>query len=441
MRLYPWLQLLLLSLAACKHDRQQPLVKASARARVAPPPSTSAAKPIEQSVDLLHRTAAIVVTSSHADGNSTGAYLVDELTETSWQANPPDIAAWIEIDLPAPANIERFEITLAEKSKPSLDALSNVAGLLTLDPRGNWQPHPARRRIDAGDLILAPEDPTPIERLRFSLSGAPRGMRIAELRAIGRIASSEVLPPAIPETQFQGNPRIDYSAALFAAWVLGAPYATEQALCQAFTRAFTLAPTIERKPSELCRKLPEIAVSGAAPPSVRAIERYRLIIPDEYASDIETTALVAHTDGGLLPANLALTDTRNQAMCPGGSEADMQVGDFRFDHGVLLFDRTRFFSPGVLMMSTPGVAPPVAAASLLRCRIENRFTCREFITKFGTPTTSLNADGFPYIIKLPTTWDWSRTVTLTARGSVRMSPCRAGDARVVPCATPGAQVL
>src|SRR5690606_26520719 len=42
------------------------------------------------SVDLLHRTASVVITSSHADGNSTGAYLVDELPATSWQPNPPD---------------------------------------------------------------------------------------------------------------------------------------------------------------------------------------------------------------------------------------------------------------------------------------------------------------------------------------------------------------
>lgn len=448
--------LVLLVLAACERE-QHPAgavkggtnARPSATSREASPPRASAAPArssssgeIARSLDLLQRTASIVVTSSHADGNSTGAYLVDTLPETTWKPNPPDNAPWIEIDLPVPASIERVELAVSGSPEPLLKA----ASLLLPSSDARWLPHPARRRIsDRGELVLEPDNLPVVARLRLSLSGAPRGLRIAELRAIGGISPSELLPPAMPETQVQGNAPVDYAGDLFASWVLGAPYATEDALCQAFTQLLPADPERTQPPSELCRKLPQVAVGGTAPPEIRAVERFQVVIPDQ-VSPTETTALVVRAERGLYPANLALADTRNEGMCPGGPEGDMQVSNFRFEHGVLLIDRTRYFSPGILQTETRDAARPAAAASLLRCSFESRLLCREFITHFGTPDIVVDDNGPPYRVKLPEIWAWTRTVSVSPRGSVRLTPCRAPDPKgqtlqIVPCASPGAEVL
>lgn len=455
-----WLLVLLLVLAACAREQQpagasrvdtnaRPSAKSSAvsppRASVAPAQSGSHNE-VERSLDLLHRTASIVVTSSHADGNSTGAYLVDELPDTSWKPNPPDHEPWIEIDLPALASIERVELIVARGSNVSPEPLLRAASILVPGSDARLRPHPVRRSIGArGELVLEPESVLDLTRLRLALSGAPRGLRIAELRAIGAVARSELLEPAIPETRVQGNARVDYNGALFAAWVLGAPYATEDALCQAFIRLLPVDPERSRSSGELCRKLPQVAIAGTAPPQIRAVQRFQLSVPDQ-VSPTETTALVVRTEGGLYPANLALADTRNEGMCPGGPEGDMSVSNFRYEHGVLLIDRARYFTPGILQDEQPHAPPPAAAVSALRCSFEKRLLCREFITHFGTPDMLVDDNGPPYRVKLPAIWDWTRTVSISRRGSVRLTPCRTPDrkdhaSRIVPCASPGSEVL
>lgn len=412
-----------------------------------------AARPLG-SVDLLHRTASVVITSSHADGNSTGAYLVDELPATSWQPNPPDPAPWIEVDLPAPALIERIELAAVRTATGTHEPLSKVARVLVPDPSApgeGWRPLPIRPGVnDRGELVLElaiPGDlPRPkLSRLRLSLAGAPRGLRIAELRALGAIADDQLLAPGLPETRVQGSARIDYAGEPFATWVLAAPYATEGALCAGFVRLLAVDTESPQQPlGELCRALPDFVVRGTAPAEIRGVHRYLLTIPDQ-VSPTETTALVVRTERGLYPANLALTDTRNDGMCPGGPEGDMKVSNFRFEHGVLLMDRTRYFAPGTLQSATARTLP-AAAASLVRCRFDDRLSCREFITHFGPPTPVLNEDGVPYGMKLPTTWTWTRHVEVTRRGSVRLTPCRPTGRKdhavdIVPCATPGAEML
>lgn len=455
-----WLIMLVLPLAACKRDRHPVGVgkvdnnaHPSASPSAVSSPRTSAAlgrsnsnAGVEGSLDLLQRTASIVVTSSHADGNSTGAYLVDELPETTWKPNPPDHAPWIEIDLPAPASIERIELTLAQSSSVAPEPLLKAARLLIPSADEGWQPDPVRRSVGSGGvLLLEPERLRDLTRLRISLSGTPRGLRIAELRAIGGIARSEVLAPAMPETRVQGNAPVDYADALFVPWVLGAPYATEDALCKAFIQQLPVDPESNQPPGELCRKLPQVAVAGTAPPEIHAVQRFQVSIPDQL-SPTQTTALVIRTKSGLYPANLALVDTRNEGMCPGGPEGDMRVSNFRFEHGVLLIDRTRYFSPGILQTETPDVARPAAAASVLRCSFEKRLLCREFITQYGPPDTLIDDNGPPYRVTLPKTWDWTRSVGVSRRGSVRLTPCRTPERkdrapRVVPCASPGSEAL
>ena len=124
----------------------------------------------------------------------------------------------------------------------------------------------------------------------------------------------------------------------------------------------------------------------------------------------------------------------------------MSVSNFRFDHGVLLIDRARYFTPGILQTEPPNVPAPAAALSVLRCSLEARLLCREFITHFGTPDILIDDNGPPYRVKLPATWDWSRSVSVSPRGSVRLTPCRTPGAkdqtsRIVPCASPGSEVL
>jgi len=124
----------------------------------------------------------------------------------------------------------------------------------------------------------------------------------------------------------------------------------------------------------------------------------------------------------------------------------MRVSHFRFDHGVLLVDRERFYSPGGPVTAIPALGPPVAAASILRCRLDDRLLCRELITRFGKPVILRDQDGLPQRPQMPTVWDWTRMATLSQRGSARFTPCRTPDrkghpSRVVPCATPGVEVL
>jgi hypothetical protein len=450
-----WLLVPALLLASCKPERQQArgataAVSAQGAGSTAPAPSTLASShptsDDERSLDLLQRTASVVVTSSHAEGSSTAAYLIDQLPETSWKANPPDQSPWIEIDLPAPATIERVELILAQPASSSLEAVSKAARLLVPDQQRSWLPQPVRRSTGAsGELVLAPGSPTVVARLRISLQGAPRGLRVAELRAIGSIAESELLAPAMPETQVQGHARVDYAAGLFAGWVMAAPYANEEAICAAFVRALPSEPEGQPLAEKLCRKLPDLAVSGVTPNEMRAVQRYQLTIPDPI-SPSETTALVVRGERGLYPANLALADNRNEGMCPGGPEGDMSVSNFRFEHGVLLIDRTRYFTPGALMLGMPNVGPAVAAASIMRCQLTTRLSCRDFITRFGAPITWRDENGMPQRVTLPTSWAWSRTLSVTRRGTVRLGACRGPDGkdeglRVVPCLSPGAELL
>jgi hypothetical protein len=280
-------------------------------------------------------------------------------------------------------------------------------------------------------------------KFRVSLSGAPR-LAIAELRVVGRISPDELLDPAMPETHVQGNPRSDYQGDFIRPWLLGAPYADEAELCSAFAALPAVDPTAERPRGEICRKLPAIAVRGAPPAAISAVERYALSVSDDVMST-EMVALVVRGERGLYPANLALSDERNDGMCPGGPEGATSATNFRFEHGVLLIDRTRQFSPGTLMLNMPESAPPVAASSVVRCKLQARLVCREFITRFNTPGKPLEQSEDATRVKPPASWD--RALSITPRGSVRLSPCLAppevaGQQRlIVPCATPGAEVL
>src|SRR5690606_15593378 len=120
----------------------------------------------------LHRTASVVITSSHADGNSTGAYLVDELPATSWQPNPPDPAPWIEVDLPAPALIERIELAAVRTATGTHEPLSKVARVLVPDPSApgeGWRPLPIRPGVnDRGELVLELAIPGDLPRPKLS---------------------------------------------------------------------------------------------------------------------------------------------------------------------------------------------------------------------------------------------------------------------------------
>jgi F5/8 type C domain len=396
-------------------------------------------------LELLRRTASVVVTSSHADGNSTGAYLVDDLLQTSWRANPPDSAPWIEIDLPAPALIDRIELVVAQASPTQRDSLARTARLQApvASASESWVPLQTQHQIATGDEVVLQLTSTEARpKLRVSLGGAPR-LAIAELRVIGRIAPEQLLEPALPETQVQGNPRSDYPGD-FGSWLLGAPYASEAALCRAFAALPDIDPDGQRPLQEICHKLPAVAVQGSPPAAIRAVERYALTNPDEVFTT-ELVALVVRGERGLYPANLSLTDERNDGLCPGGPEGRVSATNFRFEHGVLLIDRTREASPGTLMMNVPESAPPVSASSVVRCRLEGRLSCREFITRYSTPGKPLEQTGDSTRVKAPASW--SRTLSVTARGSVRLSPCQAppqaaGQPQLtVPCATPGAEVL
>jgi len=443
-----------LLVAGCKQQPHQVgVADADASARLSASSVVAPVAPLalvdaEHSVDLLHRTAAVVVTSSHRDGSSTAAYLVDELPETSWQPNTPDPQPWIEVDLPAPAVIERIELVFAPAPTPPPKPWPLPPQVQVQVPAagGRWKKYPARGSLGAqGQHVLEPEAAEKLSRLRVAFAPMPRSLRVAELLVIGGIERKHVLPPAVPETQVQGNPRIDYTGAFFTPWVLGAPYPTEDALCQAFRRALGITPEGDQPTGDVCRKLPDVAVTGSVPPEIRAVQTYQLSTADE-VSPAQTTALVVRTDRGLFPANLAVKDERNDGLCPGDPEAGMRVSNFRFDQGVLLMDRERFYQPGSPVTAMPALGPPVAAASVLRCRLEERLLCRELMTSFGKPVIVLDQNGTPQLPQMPTVWDWTRTVTVSQRGSLRFSPCRTPDSkhhpsRVVPCATPGTEVL
>jgi hypothetical protein len=398
-----------------------------------------------RSLELLHHTASVVVTSSHADGNSTGAYLVDGLLQTSWKANPPDHAPWIELDLPAPAIIERIELVPAPTSLAQRDSLARAARVLVpaASTTEGWAPLPTRHETSAkGELMLQVASAEPWLKLRISLSGAPR-LAIAELRVIGRTDPDQLLEPALPETHVQGSPRGDYRGDL-GPWLLSAPYASEAALCSAFAALPIADPKAQHPRNEICRKLPAIAVKGTPPSAIIAVERYVLTTFDDVFTN-QVVALVVRGARGLYPANMALVGERDDGMCPGGPDGGMKATNHRFEHGVLLIDRTREVSPGTLMMNMPESAPPVSASSVVRCRLEARLSCREFVTHYDTPGKPLDQTGDAARVKAPATWD--RTLSITARGSVRLSPCQAppqgaGQPRLtVPCATPGIELL
>jgi len=298
------------------------------------------------------------------------------------------------------------------------------------------------RSLPSGEIVLQLASPEAVPKLRISLRGAPR-LAIAELRAIGSIGADQVLEPALPETQVQGKPRGDYRGDL-AGWLAGAPYANEAALCSAFIALPFADPEGQHPPQEICRKLPAMAVQGSPPVGIRAVERYALTTFD----DVFTTAMVAlvvRGERGLYPANMALVGERDDGMCPGGPEGGMKATNHRFEHGVLLIDRTRDFSPGRLMMKMPESAPPVTATSVVRCRLEASLVCREFVTSYSTPGKPFAETADFARVKAPASW--SRTLSVTARGSVRLSACQtpppaAGQPpQTVPCATPGAEVL
>ncbi len=387
----------------------------------------------------------MVVTSSYADGNSTGAYLVDELLQTAWRANPPDHAPWLEIDLPAPALIARIELVPAQGSPTERDSLARAARVLVpaASASDGWVPLPTQyRTAPSGELVLQLASPEAWQKLRVSPNGAPR-LAIAELRVIGSIAPDQLLEPALPETQVQGNPRGDYPGAL-GPWLLGAPYPSEAALCSAFAALPVADPEGQHPRQEICRKLPAIIVQGTPPATISAVERYALTTFDDVFTT-QLVALVVRGERGLFPANMALIGERDDGMCPGGPEGGVKATNHRFEHGVLLIDRIREFSPGRMMMNMPESKPPVSATSVVRCRLEARLSCREFVTHYSTPGKPLDQTGDAARVKAPANWD--RTLSITARGSVRLSPCQAPPQGIgqpqltVPCATPGAEVL
>src|SRR5688500_15862471 len=88
-----------LALAGCKGEPHPTRASEGATAARPLPSRSPKTEPPRgpKLVDLVHETAALLVSSSHRDESSRVEFLGDEQPSSAWRPNPPDPAPWVEL--------------------------------------------------------------------------------------------------------------------------------------------------------------------------------------------------------------------------------------------------------------------------------------------------------------------------------------------------------
>lgn len=426
---------------------------------LAPSVGTSASAQVEL-VDLVHRTTALIVSSSHADANSRVEFLVDELTESAWRPNPPDPAPWVELQLAQEAEVHSAAIDLALD-----DAVAGVALDSDLELQSP-QLGAAKRLNDR--YVFQPPKPVRSSKLRFIVvNNAKRAGRskttalaLRELQVRGKASPEFVREYALPEGRVHRNgpyTRVDNAA--FRSWWRGAPYQDKDQLCAAYEKAMGL-PVVEEIPNgrkfAFC-EVPEqeLAVDGTPPPNVRAVRGgwIALSAGDSFGGE-SASLLFVETSAGWSPANLWSDNDSYDGMCPGMHVSRAKIERTFWEGAVLAQERGRIYYPPTGIYADAqerAERAPSAVRSLIRCDTTERLTCREHVLAYGKPRVEPDEDTSLPTPFVPETWAWERSFTVANNGWLRLSPCRSPEPpsllddkaapSIVPCFAPDASRL
>lgn len=424
----------------------------SAAPRTEPPPGPKL-------VDLVHETAALLVSSSHRDANSRVEFLGDEQPSSAWRPNPPDPAPWFELRLAHEVEVRSLSVSaLGTEATPPVE--------LELELHS---PELGAARRERERYVFQPAEAVRTSSLRISVKragaipGRPpaAGIALSELQAEGFVAAARVLPRAHPEGRaHRSGPVASIGTPAFRNFWRGAPYASPDALCAAYERAMELPQTEvpEGRKFAYCEVPPKpLKVEAEAPANVRAVfNGWVADNADEMGGNI-ITLLMVQTDAGWSAANLWSDNTAYTGMCPGMHVASSVIQRTAWVGTVLEQERARlYYPPSPLYTSSGQPGPfdkPVAGLSLMRCDVVDRLTCREHLLRYGRPEVApTSVPSAPWPVP-PKEWIWQRSFAVSANGWLRFSPCRRGadaDAgavsgaaagAAVPCLAPGLGVL
>lgn len=443
------------ALSGCKSDADRTRASEGATAaRPLPSPSPKTEPPREPKlVDLVHETAALLVSSSHRDESSRVEFLGDEQPSSAWRPNPPDPAPWFELRLAHEVEVRSLSVSALES-----DATPPVELELHSPELGG-----ARRQGER--YVFQPDKPVRTSSVRVSikLAGAtPRrptaaAIELSELQADGFVPTEKVLPRALPEGRaHRSGPVASIDTPAFRNFWRAAPYSTPAALCAAYERAMGLPQTAvpDGRKFAYCEvPTKPLKVEGGAPSNVRAVfSGWVATNADDTGGNI-ITLLMVQTDAGWSAANLWSDNSAYTGMCPGMHVARSVIQRTAWVGTVLEQERARLYSPPSPYYTSSGqpgpFARPVAALSLMRCDVVDRLTCREHLLRYGDPEADRTSSPLDPSPIPPKHWLWQRSFTPSDNGWLRFSPCRprsdadagAESGAAVPCLAPGVGVL
>jgi hypothetical protein len=443
------------ALSGCKREPDRAgASEGSAAARPLSSRSLKAEAPREPKlVDLVHETAALLVSSSHRDANSRVEFLGDEQPSSAWRPNPPDPAPWFELRLAHEAEVRSVSVSaLASDATHPLELELHSPEL----GAARWQ----RERY-----VFQPPAPVRTSSVRISIKPAratpgrlpAAAIALSELQAEGFVATAQVLPHALPEGRaHRSGPVASIDTPAFRNFWRAAPYPTPEGLCAAYERAMRLPQTEvpDGRRFAFCEVPTEpLKVEGEAPPNVRAVfSGWVATTLNDFGGDI-ITLLMVQTDAGWSAANLWSDNSAYTGMCPGMHIARSLIQRTAWVGAVLEQERVRLYYPPSPFYTSSGQPGPfdtaVAGLSLMRCDVVDRLTCREHLLRYGRPDVDPSSEPLDPSPVPPKRWLWQRRFALSDNGWLRFSPCRptadanadADSVAAVPCLAPGAGVL
>jgi len=393
-------------------------------------------KGAEPLIDLLRRTDAELVVSSHQDENHRAVSLADGRAETSFRPNPPDPAPWIEVILPTAVNVRSIEL-LPTGKQPAPDRSFAViregheVGLLG---------------AEGERLHFATPEPWPGGRIRLAWKAKDRRRvdGFSRLSVWGDAPASALLPEATPSAHVQR------SRSAYDPWWLSAPYPSLQALCAKYHELRSARPEeaslVDKSPpsESRCALDRTLQPTGQSPPGM--LRAHLAVVArgplDELGSSpVFPKVLLFETNRGWFPTDVVVDSDRGSADDRGSVAYVTRVHNAAWIDGRLELD---VLSRLLISGGYPPDGPlSVSGRFVISCEVKQRPVCRDELIAYGDPAMSpfilIDSTRWHELQQMPKQWLWTRAHFVAPSGNLRLGDCmdgQPGKSGSVPCFAP-----
>jgi hypothetical protein len=446
-----WLPLLLLIPLGCQlpDDADPPAsIEEEEPAPIEPEP-TPANEPPTPFEDLLRRTPArIFVSSTVANASDAPEHLIDRRAATAWNSKTGDLRPFIAFELDPRVQLRKLEITVgydrvigkrdlfAENHRVTRVALERDGkrvGSYALDPHRRT-PQSIDVDVPGGSFVLRVLDAVPGAQRRF------REIAVSELVVLGHAPDDLLIDDAAPEVRVGSFAPAGAPQGGFRAVHDGAPYPTLEALCAAHLAisAPQIARGKARDPGDdfLGEMQPRCGRAPDRPPLTALAAPYVEVAALSLTEDLTwVDRLAVRTTDGWFLTGVVLGRTHPGPGCGQSSGYRIEAANVVARAGTSPALAITYVRRGAEWLRMDGSGFEAAARTQVACTPSGSgLTCHAatIAALVGGDWVSKSMETGNWEI-VPARWDWQRTASVDATGTLRLGPCTAADGSTVVC--------